>query len=207
MVVFLVQGGPLLLVGAVFLVIFHPFSQVPVAELLLDVVGFLQVPHGSHRPLLGRIVPYGLPFLGRGLHTPFLLGLVHFLEGVTLFLVDLCERLVKLLPCKGLAFPYTFLHDRYACRLKFLLCPDTGVGELVLIIPGRFARILGFPAVIFLYACRFKPLLPFLCPCKEQVRIGFGRILCRLLLLFQGGDSIFAELFGRGSVRLTGISG
>jgi len=144
MVVFLVQGGPLLLVGAVFLVIFHPFSQVPVTELLLDVVGFLQVPHGSQRPLLGRVVLHGLPFLGRGLHTPFLLGLVHFLEGVTLLLVDLRERLVKLLPCKGLAFPYTFLHDRYACRLKFLLRPDTGVGELVLIIPGRFARILGF---------------------------------------------------------------
>ena len=200
------DGQTFLLVCAVFLVIVNPGLQVLLLPFLVGCIEFLRILLVGDKTLLGRVVFHGLPFLGRGLHTPFLFGLVHFLEGVTLLLVDLRERLVKLLPCKGLAFPYTFPHDRYACRLKFLLCPDTGVGKLVLIIPGRFARILGFPAVIFLYACRFKPLLPFLCPRKEQVHIGFGRIFRCLLFLFQGGDIIFSELFGRGSVRLSGIS-
>ena len=66
------DGQTFLLVCAVFPVIVNPGLQVLLLPFLVGCIEFLRVLLVGDKTLLGRIVPYGLPFLGRGPHTPFL---------------------------------------------------------------------------------------------------------------------------------------
>ena len=78
----------LLLIGAVFLVIFNPGLEILILKLLVNCVKILCVLLIGNKTLLLGIVFYRLFLFRSRLDTTLLLGFLHFLERITFLLVD-----------------------------------------------------------------------------------------------------------------------
>ena len=168
----------LLLVGAVFFIVFNPGLQILLLKLLVNCIKLLCILLVGDKTLLLCIRFYRLFLFRSNLDTPVLLTFLHLLERVTFLLVDPGKSFFQFLFGQLLSFFNSVLHHGDAGGFQLLLCLYTCVGKFVLVVAGGFA---GIRLLVFINTGSFKLFRSFDKFLVIYRRIGFSILFRRFL--------------------------